>query len=116
IKGIAAIVAGLAIAICLGIFLAAQASRQVVIAELKHAVEKGDVGTIMDRVDWPGLSAWLKADLAARAEQAKANPVLGQSVKLRPARVPDIVDYYVRPENTAIPVAYRPAMFPDVPV
>ena len=113
IKHICAVIVLIIICIIISIpFL----TRMAVITDLKLAVKTSNEQKIIDRVAWNDLNTFLIDDLQTKASSAQNSTIFANKVKLRPKRVPDIVDYYVRPENIRIPLIYRATLFPDVPI
>lgn len=85
--------------------------KSAVTEELIAASRRDDAEAFAARVDWEGLRAFLKEDIAAQKKQlgpqrSAAGPA--------PANIAKVVDHYVRPENIPVAYYYHAELFPQV--
>lgn len=95
--------------------LSSYLGRQAVINELVAATETEDADLFAQRVSWEELRAFLKDDIPGRLDGMR-KMLGGLALGPSPAQVPDIVDYYVQPENIEVLFLFREQFFADVPV
>lgn len=76
------------------------------------AIDAYDGETLEDRVDWPGLRAYLREDLTAQAKLMKSARLPGG---IAPSQVEPVVTHYVQPENLEMLFTLKRAFAPDIP-
>lgn len=81
-----------------------------VVDELVAASQGNDAAAFAARVDWEGLRAFLKEDLAAQ----KKSPI-GASMGPDAGRIGAIVDYFIQPENVGILYYWHDEVFKGIP-
>ncbi len=80
--------------------------------EVIEAVKNRDLPALAERIDWDGLRAFLKEDIAdKKARLGQQGASIGPSAD----RIDEIVDYYVQPENIALLYYYRDLWFRNIP-
>jgi hypothetical protein len=67
--------------------LVQDATKRAVITDIADATRQGNIHALNEKTDWTSVRNWLKQDLKQRAAAEQS------------AKVDQIVDYYVRPEN-----------------
>jgi hypothetical protein len=83
-----------------------------VIDELVMAVHNKDVAAVSARIDWEGLKAQLKEDIAA---QKKAYGQAGTAIGPIASRIAPVVEHYIKEDGIKTAFYYREQLFKDVP-
>jgi hypothetical protein len=85
-------------------------SKNAVMAEVIAASRHNDVAAFARRVDWEGLRAALKTEIA---EKKASSGEYGRSTGPDVPQIGKIVDYYVQPENIAVLYHEHAEIFPQ---